>query len=96
MGSVPSISLQPLAGAQALVYSKGISKTEWDEMLTATKNTVKASMEKSVLRWAVLPQTYRARETKQPQCTQQDCGAGPPGDSIRAQEPTHMPMAGRG
>lgn len=58
VGSVPSTSLQPLVRAQALVYSKGISKTEWDEMLTTTKNTAKANMEKSVLRWAVLPQTF--------------------------------------
>lgn len=88
MGSVSITSPQSLTGAQALVYSKGVSKTEWDEVLTTTKNAAKDNTEKSVLGWEC--------HHKQPQCTQQDCGTGPPGDSIRAQEPTQVPMAGRG
>lgn len=46
-----SIQCQPLAGAQALVYSKGVSKMKWDEMLTTTKNTAKANTERSFLSW---------------------------------------------
>lgn len=33
------------------MYSKGVSKTEWNEMLTTTKNAAKANTEKSVLSW---------------------------------------------
>lgn len=51
MGSVSTASPQSLAGAQALVHSKGVSKTEWDEMLTTTKNSAEANTEKSVLGW---------------------------------------------
>lgn len=51
MGSVSTTSPQSLAGAQALVYSKGVSKTEWDEVLTTTKNAAKDNTEKSVLGW---------------------------------------------
>lgn len=38
-------SPQCLVGAQAFVYSKGVAKTEWDEM------AAKANIEKRVLIW---------------------------------------------
>lgn len=86
MGSVSTTSPQSLAGAQALVYSKGVSKTEWDEMLTTTKNAAKDNTEKSVLGWECHHKHFEQEKPGNPSVASR----------TRAQESTQVPMAGRG
>lgn len=78
MSSVSSVSPQSLVGAQAFVCSKGVCKTEWDEMLTTTKNTAKANTKKSVLSWVC---HHKHSEQEKP---------GNPSVPSRTAEPQHQ------
>ena len=96
VGSVPSARPQSLAGAQALPHSNGDTINDWDQLLTTTKSIAKANTESSVLGRECHHAHFEQEEPRRPQRTWQDGGPGPPGDGTRAQEPTQVPMAGRG
>lgn len=96
VGSIPSGRPWSLAEVQALLHSNGDTSNEWDQLLTTTKSAAEANTDSSVLGWECHHTHFEQEEPGQPQCSWQDCGPGPPGEGTRAQEPTRVPMAGRG
>lgn len=96
VGSIPSARPRSLAEVQALLHSNGDTSYEWDQLLTTSKSIAEANTDSSVLGWECHHTHFEQEEPGQPQCSQQDCGPGPPREGTRAQEPTQVPMAGRG
>lgn len=83
MGSIPKARPRSLAEVQALLHSNGDTSNEWDQLLTTCKSIAEANTDSSILGWECHHTHFEQEEPGQPQCSQQDCGPGPPREGTR-------------